>query len=495
MNQDIIAAVASGMTGAGIGIVRISGAGSFALAERIFVTKSGEKPDLSENFKVHYGFITGEPDGACKVDIIKEPGDVSPWRSRILDEVLLLNMRGPHSYTGEDTIEIDCHGGPYMMQKILRRVLSEGARLAEPGEFTKRAFLNGRLDLAQAESVAGIISARNDDALRASVQQLRGAVSDKVHGLRAVLLEDTAYIEAALDDPEHLSLDGFSETLSEHLEYSRKEIKRLLDTADDGRIVREGINTVILGSPNAGKSSLLNALLGEERAIVTDIAGTTRDTLEESMNSGGVQLNFTDTAGIRESADTIEQIGVKKALEKAGKADLVLLVLDSAKGVTAEERQLLETVRELPGAVIAVLNKQDLLSGSGDHACDGPYPHTVQPELQELLPGLSAEDIIPVSARTGEGLPAILSRIRERFYRREVGFNEEILLTSERHRQLLSQADEALWRVQGSLAAGLPEDFYTIDLTDACTALGTITGENADEDLVNEIFSKFCMGK
>ena len=474
------------MTGAGIGIIRISGSGSFGLAERIFVTKNGGKPDLAENYRIHYGFITAE-DGP-EVNITREDGVVSGCGAvpSVLDEVLLLNMRGPHSYTGEDTVEIDCHGGPYMMQRILRRVLSAGARLAEPGEFTKRAFLNGRIDLAQAESVAGIISARNDDALKASVKQLRGSVSEKVKALRAQLLEDTAYIEAALDDPEHLSLTGFPEMLSAHTAACRAELKKLLDTADDGRIVREGINTVILGSPNAGKSSLLNALLGEERAIVTEIAGTTRDTLEESMNAGGVQLNFTDTAGIRESGDAIEQIGVKKALEKAKTADLILLVLDRMKGITAEERQLAETVRELPCALIAVLNKTDLLKEG--------LPEGIE-DVRELLPALGKEDVIPVSAKTGDGLEVLLSRIRERFYRREVGFNEEVLITSERHRTLLAAADEALSRVEESLKAGLPEDFFTIDLADAYTALGNITGENADEALIDEIFSKFCMGK
>lgn len=466
MESQTIAAIATGLTESGIGIIRISGPESYEIIRKIFRTKSGKEPDLQESHRVHYGFI---------MNVSRETSD------QFLDEVLMLNMKGPRSYTGEDTIEIDCHGGVLMMKRVLDTVIRSGARLAEPGEFTKRAFLNGRLDLSQAEAVIDVINAKNDRALRASVAQLKGSVSRRIRECREKLLEDTAYIEAALDDPEHIELDGFSEKLGQDVEETEKILRHLIDTAEDGRIMKEGIRTAIVGKPNAGKSSLLNVLLGEERAIVTDIAGTTRDTLEETINLKGVTLNMIDTAGIRETEDTVERIGVERALKAAREADLVIYVVDSSVPLEEADRQITSFLNENQKKAIVLLNKNDL------------KPAVMEGELRDLLP--KETRILSVSAKEEAGIRELEDLIEEMFYRGGISYNDELYITSARQKEALIHAVSSLEQVKNSIAQDMPEDFYSIDLMNAYTELGYILGEEVDEDLVNEIFSKFCMGK
>ena len=480
--KETIAAIATGLTESGIGIIRISGPESYDIIKKIFRTKSGNKPDLSESHKVHYGFINVSRE-TSEDQIIKsaETDNMKKERTETLDEVLMLNMKGPRSYTGEDTIEIDCHGGVLMMKRILQAVLGAGARPAEPGEFTKRAFLNGRLDLSQAEAVADIISAKNDRAIKASVSQLRGRVSDRIKEIRAMLLEDTAYIEAAMDDPEHIELEGFSEKLESDINDASEKIKKLIASAENGKLIKEGVNTVILGKPNAGKSSLLNALLREDRAIVTDIAGTTRDTLNESINLNGISLNIMDTAGIRETKDVVEKIGVERALKAAEGADLIIYVVDGSVPLDDSDRQIIDFINRSAIRTLIILNKNDLERSVSED------------ELKALLG--KQPDMIYASALKNEGIDELEKRIEELFSRGDISFNDEVIITSERQKLALINSLNSLLEVHNSVEAGLSEDFYTIDLMNAYTELGYILGESVDEDLVDEIFGKFCMGK
>ena len=454
---DTICALATAAVEAGIGIIRLSGDNAVELVSSFVRTKSGKQLNIQESHRVKYGFVC---DG-----------------EQVVDEVLVLTMRGPRSYTGEDTVEIDCHGGILMLRKILEICVKNGARPAEPGEFTKRAFLNGRIDLAEAEAVSELISARSEDGMKASLAQLRGAVSEKIRHFRSILLEDDAYIEAALDDPEHISLDGFTERLQENAKKIQTGVRKLLDTAEDGRILREGVRTVILGKPNAGKSSLLNALIGEDRAIVTSVAGTTRDTLEEQIQLHGVSLLLVDTAGIRETDDIVEKIGVERAMQAAADADLILYVVDASVPLNEDDVRIMKFIREKKAIVL--LNKMDL-------------PAAV---TQQLLEEKSGQPVLPVSMKNQEGLEALSDLVQKLFEHQKIHMNSEVIITSARHTALLRNADQALTEVLHSIEMGLPEDFYTIDLMRAYTELGYILGEEVSEDLVNEIFSKFCMGK
>lgn len=458
MKTETIAAIATALTNSGIGIVRISGNEAIEIADRIFRPKKTDKK-LSEekNYSAHYG--------------VAVDGD------QVIDEVIVLLMRGPRSYTAEDTVEIDCHGGVLVMKRILETVLKHGARLAEPGEFTKRAFLNGRIDLSQAEAVIDVINAKNSYALKSSVRQLNGSVSETVHKLRETVLFEIAFIESALDDPEHISLDGYKEKLSCKINRLRKSLEQLLKNSDDGRVLVEGIKTVILGKPNAGKSSLLNVLLGEDRAIVTDIAGTTRDTLEENIRLHGLSLNIVDTAGIRNTKDQVEQIGVKRALQIADEADLILYVVDGSCGLDESDRQIMDLIRNRTSIIL--LNKTDL-----------PVVLT-----KEKLEKETGSEVIPVAIREGIGIERLEERIGELFYNGEIDFNDEVMITNTRHKNAMREALDSLSLVEESIADGMPEDFYSIDLMNAYECLGTIVGETLEDDLVNEIFNKFCMGK
>lgn len=395
----------------------------------------------------------------------------------VIDEVMLLIMKAPRSYTCEDTIEIDCHGGVLVMKKILETVLKYGARPAEPGEFTKRAFLNGRIDLSQAESVIDVINAQNELALKSSVSQLQGAVLEKIKAIRAVVLHEIAFIESALDDPEHVSLEGYPEQLHEIMSDAHSKVKKLLDSSDNGKMLKEGINTAIVGKPNAGKSSLLNILVGEERAIVTEIAGTTRDILQEQIQIGGIGLNVIDTAGIRDTEDIVEKIGVNKSREYIEKADLIIYVVDSSTELDENDQEIIEAIQNKKAIVL--LNKSDL-----DAKTDASI---LQTQLNK--------PILSISAKNNTGIHELETLIEEMFFSGKLSFNDEVYITNIRQKNALAETQNSLKMVLQSIADGMPEDFFTIDMMNAYEALGTIIGESVGEDLVNEIFSKFCMGK
>lgn len=456
--EDTIAAIATAMAPSGIGIVRISGPEAVAVADRLYRGKKKEKKlaDMKSH-TIHYGWIVEQ--------------------EQVLDEVLVMLMRGPHSYTGEDTVEIDCHGGVLAVKRVLEAVLHAGARIADPGEFTKRAFLNGRIDLSQAEAVMDVISAKSEYALQSSVSQLQGSVRRAVKEIREKLLYEIAFIESALDDPEHISLDGYPEKLEGIVQEEKRKIEKLLKSADDGKMLQEGIKTVILGKPNAGKSSLLNLLVGEEKAIVTDIAGTTRDVLEEQISLGGISLRMLDTAGIRSTADKVEQIGVERAKEHAKNADLILYVVDASVPLDENDGQIMELLKDRK--TILLLNKSDL--------------ETVISK-EELTARIDAP-VLNISAREETGLAELEALIKEMFFQGEISFNDEVYITNMRQKRALEEALESLKLVENSIAMGMPEDFFSIDLMNAYERLGSIIGEAVGEDLVNEIFSKFCTGK
>ncbi len=457
MKQDTIAAIATAMSNSGIGIIRISGDQAFSVIKEIFRTKNGKKLDQIVSHRVHYGRIYD--------------GD------EMIDEVLVLVMKGPHSYTAEDTVEIDCHGGVLMMKKILETVIKYGARPAEPGEFTKRAFLNGRIDLSQAEAVIEVINAKNQYALKSSVGQLAGSVSNRIKRLREKIIYEIAFIESALDDPEHISLDGYGEKLLGNLEPMIRELEKLADSSDNGRVMTEGVKTVILGKPNAGKSSLMNVLLGEERAIVTDIAGTTRDTLEEHIWLQGISLNVVDTAGIRETEDVVEKIGVSRAKNMADEADLIIFVVDASIPLDQNDEEIIQLIQNKKAVVL--LNKTDL----------------EMKVTTEYLEEKTGHVVIPVSAKEETGIEMLEQEIKSMFYQGEIDFNDEVYITNVRHKTALVEALGSLRMVRQSVRDGMPEDFYSIDLMNAYEVLGNVIGEAVEEDLVNEIFSKFCTGK
>ena len=458
MVKDTIAAIATAMSSSGIGIVRMSGPDSFEIIDKIFQPKkAGKKLSNEKGYSLHYGFIKDGED--------------------LIDEVLVLAMRGPHSYTAEDTIEIDCHGGIFVMKKILETVIKYGARVAEPGEFTKRAFLNGRIDLSQAEAVIDVINAKNEMALKSSLSQLKGSVHTKIVSLREDILYEIAFIESALDDPEHISLEGYPEELLPKVQKINADLKKLLASCDNGKFLKEGIQTVILGKPNAGKSSLMNVLVGEERAIVTDIAGTTRDIIEEHIYLNGISLNVIDTAGIRNTEDIVENIGVSKAKEYAEKADLLLYVVDGTKEMDEADEEIWPILENKK--VIILLNKSDL-----DNMI-------TKEELEEKF----SHPVIPISAKRETGINVLEDTLKEMFFQGELTFNDEIYITNMRHKEAIQNAYDSMKLVEGSILNGMPEDFYSIDLMNAYSSLGIVIGEEIEDDLANEIFSKFCMGK
>lgn len=455
--SDTIAAIATGMNQGGIGVIRVSGEHAIEIVDSVFIPKkAGKEVKNLKTYTAAYGNIVDED---------------------VIDEVIVLLMKAPASYTKEDVVEIDCHGGLEVMKKILHLLLKKGARLAEPGEFTKRAFLNGRIDLSQAESVMDLISARNELAAKTAISQLKGHLKDKIIQLRKELIHNIAFIESALDDPEHYSLDGFSEKLNKILEDMEQQIKHLIMTADDGKMMKEGIKTVILGKPNAGKSSVLNTLMGKERAIVTDVAGTTRDTLEEFISINGIPLNIIDTAGIRKTDDIVEKIGVDKSMKEMEDADLILFIVDSSIPLDENDKQIMSRIKDKQ--VIILQNKSDLSMV------------VAKEEINKYLD----KPVILISAKENTGFEEFYDILNEMFFHGNLKFNDEIYITNIRHKNALMEALSSIKMAQQSIEDGMPEDFLSIDLMAAYEKLGYIIGESVEDDLVDTIFREFCMGK
>lgn len=469
MQEDTIAGIASGM-GGGISIIRVSGENALTAVGNIFRTQkylSDEKKDSDwksdyfikkDTHTVHYGLIVDDEEN-------------------ILDEVIVILMKGPNSYTREDVVEIDTHGGNYVVKKILNQLLHHGVRLAEPGEFTKRAFLNGRIDLSQAEAVMKLISSQNDFSYQSALNQLEGSVSKYIEVIRQDILHNLGYIEAALDDPEHISLEGFGEKLRTIINGHIDQLNKLLLNFEDGRMKSEGINTVIVGRPNAGKSSLMNLMLEQERAIVTNIAGTTRDVLEEKVVLENIILNLIDTAGIHETKDVVENMGVDKAVDYLSKADFVIYVVDASESLDKSDEQIIHLLQDKNGVVL--FNKSDL---------------NIVLKEEQLRQKLNWS-VIPFSNETKQGLEQLKEYITNSFLKGNISYNDQIYLTSIRHRNAVEAAVNSLKQVVQTVDDGMPEDFYTIDMMEAYRSLGLINGETASEDLVNKIFSDFCMGK
>lgn len=478
MKTDTIAVIATAMSDSGIGIIRVSGEDAINIVDKIYRNPKNQKALTKyPSHTIHYGFIVKEDES-------------------VLDEVMVSVMKKPKSYTMEDTVEINCHGGILMMKEILAAVVNAGAKIAQPGEFTKRAFLNGRIDLSKAEAIMDIIHAKNEFALQSSVKQLKGSVSDKIRKLREEILYEIAYIESALDDPEHISLDGYHDRLSDKTDSILKELDKLLDSGDDGKMLKEGINTVIVGKPNAGKSSLLNKLTGEDRAIVTEVAGTTRDTLEETISLGGITLNMIDTAGIRNTEDVVEKIGVEKAKNVSKDADLILYVVDSSVSLDESDKEIIQMIRDKN--TIILLNKSDL-----DEVVTKDMLEQMIDDIFQISPEREISDnesthfikIIKTSTKEENGIDTLTDLIKNMFFHGKISYNDEVYITNMRHKEAICDARESMLQVKNSLEMDMPEDFYSIDLMSAYASLGTIIGEEVGEDLVNEIFSKFCMGK
>jgi tRNA modification GTPase TrmE len=458
MVQDTIAAISTGMINSGIGIIRMSGNQSFEIINKIYKSKSGKKKlDSVKSHTIHYGYITE--------------------KEEVVDEVLVMVMKGPNTFTTEDVIEINCHGGILVMKKILELLIKNGARCAQAGEFTKRAFLNGRLDLSQAEAVIDIINSKNDYALKSSISQLKGTVLKKIKDIRSKIIYEVAFIESALDDPEHINIDGYKDKLLSVVSKLEEELGGLVSSFENGKIIREGIKAVIVGKPNAGKSSILNLLVKDEKAIVTNIAGTTRDVLEEQINLSGIGLNIVDTAGIRDTDNVVEQIGVKRAKEYAKDADLIIYVVDSSMDLDKNDKEIIKMIKNKK--VIVLLNKSDL--------------DTIITE--DILKNKLECKVISISAKENKGIDELENNIKEMFYQGNISFNDQVYITNVRHKTALNVALESLLMVKNGILDDVPEDFLTIDLVSTYEELGKITGEAMGEDLVNEIFSKFCTGK
>ena len=457
---DTIAAIATSVSNAGIGKIRISGEDTLRILDNIFEPYNKKYgPGHWDSHRIYLGYIKDHEE--------------------IIDECIVLIMKAPHSYTREDVVEVDCHGGVQVVYRILSLILRQGARAAEPGEFTKRAFLNGRIDLSQAEAVMDLIESKNDASRRNSILQMKGNLSEKIKTLREDILYQIAYIESALDDPEHISLDGYADQLAQHVADWIDTDERMLASYDDGRFISEGIRTCIVGKPNAGKSSFLNVLLGEERAIVTDVAGTTRDTLEESVTIDGITLNIIDTAGIHETEDKVEKIGVEKARREIAQADLILFIMDMADSISREDIQILSEIRGR--RKIILLNKSDL-GEAWDRDSIGPY-------LEEDTP------CIMISAKYNQGIDLFINELKKMMFHGRIDETQDFYITNARHKNALEEALESLKMVQSSILDRMPEDFFTIDMMNAYESLGSIVGESLEEDLVNEIFSRFCTGK
>ena len=485
-NNETIAAVATALNDSGIGIIRVSGDDAIEIVNKIYRSPGKKNLVDFESHTINYGFIYD--------------GD------ELIDEVMVSIFKAPRSYTAEDTVEINCHGGVLVTNKVLQVVINNGARIAEPGEFTKRAFLNGRIDLSKAEAVMDMISAKNDFALKSSLKQMRGSLYNLIKDLRAEILFEIAFIESALDDPEHISLDGYQEKLEEKVNLIIKKVNRLYETADNGKMLKEGINTVIVGKPNAGKSSLLNILVGEEKAIVTDIAGTTRDMIQESIKLSGIGLNVIDTAGIRNTDDTVEKIGVEKAKEVAVDADLIIYVVDASVPLDKNDKDIINLIKGKN--VIVLLNKSDLNTLVDENIIINKLHESIDVYNNEEYSDFNNNvydvkfkkfadnvKIIKTSTKENLGIDELEDTIKDMFFQGEIKFNDEVMLTNLRQKSAVKEALDSLLMVKNSIENNMPEDFLSIDLMGAYSSLGYVIGEEIGEDVVNEIFSKFCMGK
>ncbi|WP_122641049.1 MULTISPECIES: tRNA uridine-5-carboxymethylaminomethyl(34) synthesis GTPase MnmE [unclassified Romboutsia] len=456
--DDTIAAIATAPGEGGIGIIRISGEKALSVAESIFKSVTGKLIKEYNTRTLIYGTVV---DG-----------------EKVIDEALVAYMKGPKSYTGEDVIEINCHGGFISVKKILELILSKDVRLADAGEFTKRAFLNGRIDLSQAEAIIDVIKAKTDKAHEVAQSQLEGSLSKKIRELRFKVTEVLAHLEVSIDFAEEDVEEITYKTLRENAEELRSEIKKLYDTAESGKILRDGLKTVIIGKPNVGKSSLLNSILGENRAIVTDIAGTTRDVIEEFVNIKGIPLKIVDTAGIRETEDIVEKIGVEKSKESYNTADLVIMVLDSSRPLSEEDREILQTLENKK--TIVLLNKTDL-------------PQQI--ELDELSKYVDCSSIIKISALQNKGIEELQDKIEAMVYKGSVKNSSSLMVTNSRHKDALLKAYESINDAIIAIDQNMPYDFIEVDFKNIWDYLGYINGDTVKEDLLDTIFANFCIGK
>ncbi len=456
--EDTIAALSTPYGTGGIGIIRISGEKAFEVASKIFV--SAKAMDEIQSHSITYGKI------------------VDPSTNAIVDEVMLTKMCKPKTFTREDVVEINCHGGIVVINKVLELLLKYGARPAEAGEFTKRAFLNGRIDLSQAEAIIDLINSKTAESSRAAISQLEGRLSKKLNETIKILVELLAHIEVTVDYPEHDIEEITGEKVLESLLVIKKDLITLAKTFEKGKIIREGINVVIAGKPNVGKSSLLNQLAGVTRAIVTDIPGTTRDTIEEYVNIKGIPAKITDTAGIRNTDNIVEKIGVDKAYKAIKDADLIIMVIAADTGIIEEDKEVLEIIKDKKSLIM--LNKTDLVDRS---------------RIDEIRNNIDADIIIEASVINEQGIEELENSISELFIKGDISQNDEVLLTNARHKNLVDKAIEAINQAFNSFEMGMPLDMVTIDIKNCSQYLGEITGESIDENIMHNIFSRFCIGK
>ncbi|WP_346849164.1 tRNA uridine-5-carboxymethylaminomethyl(34) synthesis GTPase MnmE [uncultured Clostridium sp.] len=454
---DTIGAISTSIGEGGIAIVRISGDKAKDVVEKIFQAKNGQSIKDMKSYTMKYGYIIDE-------------------NNNHIDEVIVSFMKGPRSFTAEDTIEINCHGGVVATNKVLEQVIKQGVRIAEPGEFTKRAFLNGRIDLSQAEAVIDIINAKTDLSMKSALMQSEGLISKEIRVLREKLLSTIAHIEATVDYPEDDLEEVTSEMAIRDLDIIKKEIKEFIETAEEGKILREGLSTVIVGKPNVGKSSLLNALTKENRAIVTDIPGTTRDVIEEYINISGIPIKIIDTAGIRETDDVVEKIGVERSRAKINDADLIILILDSSNELTEEDKEIINHISNKKYMIL--LNKSDLNSKI----------------TQKDLENINCTNIYSISAKTGEGIDEVRTAIKDIFFKGEISTNN-VIITNTRHKEALLRAYECIESAINTLNYTFAIDLASIDIRNAWTFLGEITGDSLEENIIDKIFKDFCLGK
>lgn len=470
--EDTICAIATPLGEGGIGVVRVSGEKAVDLVSGLVRLRSGQSLAAVPTHVLHYADILDDDGGTGAVTRMRAP--------RPIDEALVVVMRAPRSYTGEDVVELQCHGSPLVLQTVCEALIRRGARLAEPGEFTRRAFLNGRLDLAQAEAVLDTIRAKTTGSLLLAQEQLRGALSTEIDRLRESLIRMLAHVEAAIDFTEEDITFIAPEALAQGLRETLGHISRLVESCQEGRILREGVMAAIIGRPNVGKSSLLNALLQTDRAIVTPVPGTTRDVLEEVLNIRGIPVRLVDTAGLRETEDPVESEGIRRSRAAMEQAELLLVLVDGSVPLTDEDRQLLMQGRDKKR--IVVVNKTDL-------------PGQVRFEnLQEALMGVQTP-VVWTSVKTGAGLDALRDTIRSTLLRTDFEPGESAIVSRLRHRTSLSKAADALTRALESVQAKLPGEFVALDLRGAIDALGEITGAVTTDDILDRIFNEFCIGK